>query len=191
MSIPTEIKVWDLGVRLFHWLLVTGFFFAYFAEGGWLIYHIWVGYGVLSLLCFRLVWGFVGPRYARFSDFVRGPVEVLRYLAAVLRLRAERHLGHNPAGGAMIVALIACVMLTTWSGILLYGADAWLGPMAWLMQNANEDGIAALETVHAFLAHLTVLLVAVHVGGVIWESVLHGENLVKTMINGRKQARTE
>lgn len=191
MGIPNAVKVWDPAVRLFHWLLVAGFFFTYVAEGEWLIYHLWVGYGVFALLCFRLVWGVVGSRFARFGDFVYGPGKVLRYLRAVLTLRAERHLGHNPAGGAMILALLACLLLTVWSGVLLYGADARLGPAAWLMQNATDDGVTALEALHGSAANLTVLLVVLHVAGVVWQSLLHRENLVKAMITGRKSIGTE
>ena len=87
----------------------------------------------------------------------------------------------------MIITLLIAILVTVWSGLLLYGADAWLGPMAWLMQNANEEGIVVLENVHHFVANFTVLLVAIHVGGVIWGSALHRENLVKAMFTGRKR----
>jgi cytochrome b len=117
-----EITVWDPLVRLFHWTLVIAFTLAYFTQEGpfedlldqmdetWLQgIHVWAGYTIAGLLLFRLFWGFVGPHHARFSDFVRGPREILRYVKDVLTLRAPRHLGHNPAGGAMIVALLLVV----------------------------------------------------------------------------------
>lgn len=183
-----DIKVWDPLVRGFHWLLVASFFTAYFTEGEWQTVHTWAGYTLFALLLLRLVWGFVGPRYARFSDFVHAPATVFRYLREVLTRRAPRYLGHNPAGGAMIVALLLCLLATTVSGMMLYGADAWLGPLAPLMQNASDDTIDLLEEIHEFFANFTLFLVAVHVAGVIWESVLHRENLVRAMLHGRKRA---
>jgi len=187
MSSESEVTVWDPFVRLFHWSLASGFFAAYFTEDDWMPVHIWAGYIVFALLVLRLVWGFIGPRPARFADFVKRPQTVLRYLNAVRRRQAERFLGHNPAGGAMILALIILVLVTTISGMALYGADAWLGPLAWLLKNTSEQGIESLETVHEFAAHLSVVLVAIHVFGVIWESLLHHENLVKSMFTGRKR----
>ncbi len=190
MHTAREIKVRDPAVRLFHWLLVGGFVTAYVTEGDWLDVHVWAGYLVFTLLVFRLMWGFVGPRPARFTDFVRGPKTVLPYLRAVLTGKAKRYLGHNPAGGAMIVALLLSVLVTTVSGMALYGADAWLGPLAGLMKNTSETGVEVLEEIHEVAAHLTVTLVVIHVLGVIWESLLHHENLVKAMITGRKRVET-
>ncbi len=188
MNASAEIKVWDRAVRGFHWLLVSCFFISYFTEDDWMDYHRWAGYIAFGLLCFRIVWGFIGPRYARFSDFVHGPAHVFQYLQHVLSRKAARHLGHNPAGGAMIVALISCVLLVTLSGTALYGADAWEGPLAWLMEGASDANIALLKDIHEYLSHFTVALVVVHVLGVVWESVLHRENLVRAMITGKKRA---
>jgi cytochrome b len=102
-----SIRVWDLFVRIFHWSLV-GLFVAAFATGDeieWL--HIVVGYVIAALITLRIVWGFVGPRYARFSDFVRSPRVIVAYLVQAAQWKAPRYLGHNPAGGAMIIALLA------------------------------------------------------------------------------------
>ena len=100
-----EVKVWDPLVRVFHWTLVIGFFTAYFTEGEeeTLFLHTWAGYTVAGLVLVRLLWGFIGTRHARFSDFVRRPTVVKDYLSDVLRLKPQRYLGHNPAGGLMIV----------------------------------------------------------------------------------------
>ena len=126
----SELMVWDPLVRLFHWSLVAGFFIAYFAHGEWMTAHVWAGYLVFSWVIIRVVWGFKGTRHARFRDFVFPPATVFAYLKNVVTLKAKRYLGHNPAGGAMILLLIVLVLITTVSGMMLYGADAWLGPLA-------------------------------------------------------------
>lgn len=197
----TEVVVWDPWVRLFHWLLVAAFCAAYFTqaepfeaiqeqvESDWLqTIHVWAGYTVVGLLIFRLIWGFIGSPHARFSDFVRGPRQVLGYAKEVLTLRAARHLGHNPAGGAMIIGLLVVLAITVISGLGLYGADQGLGPLAgWLTQVSNST-THTLKEVHEFFANFTLLLVGEHLIGVIWESVLQRENLAHAMITGRKRA---
>ena len=181
-----QIPVWDIAVRLFHWLFVCGFVVAWFTEGEWMPLHIAAGIMLYCLIVMRLAWGFIGTAHARFSDFVYRPGVVLRYLKDVVALRADRYRGHNPAGGAMIIALLICVLLTCSTGLLLYGGDAWRGPLAWLMKHVDYSGIEFLDWLHVFSAKLTVVLVFFHIGGVIWESVLHRENLVKAMITGYK-----
>lgn len=193
-----EITVWDRPVRLFHWTLVIAFTLAYFSQEGpfedlldgkWLqIIHVWAGYTIVGLLLFRLFWGFMGSRHARFSDFVRGPRETLLYLRDVLTLRAPRHLGHNPAGGAMIIVLLLSLALTVGAGLALYGADKGLGPLAGLLVDSSDDAIHFIEEIHEFFANFTVILVIGHLIGVIWESLLHRENLAHAMITGRKRA---
>ena len=197
----TEITVWDPLVRLFHWTLVIAFTLAYFSQEGpfedllermdenWVQnVHVWAGYTIAGLLLFRLVWGFAGPRHARFGDFVRGPRETLRYVWDVLTLRAPRYLGHNPAGGAMVVILLLSLTITVVAGLMLYGADKGLGPLAGLLLDSSEAAIHSIEEVHEFFANLTLLLVVGHLVGVIWESLLHRENLARAMITGRKRA---
>ncbi len=187
MNGATEIKVWDPLVRVFHWVLVAAFATAYLTENDVLDVHIWAGYTVLGLLL-RAVCGLVGPRYARFADFVRSPREILAYVKDVLTLKAPRYIGHNPAGGAMIVVLLLSLLITTISGVAVYGADPGAGPLAGWMMGVGESTEDALEGVHEFFANFTLVLVAFHVIGVIWESLLHKENLVRAMINGRKRA---
>ncbi len=187
MNIPSELKVWDPLVRLFHWALVAAFFIAYFTEDDWLSWHVVAGYTVLGLVLFRLLWGFIGTPYARFSSFVYSPGATLAYIKAVFTGKAARYLGHNPAGGAMIIALLLGVLATTISGLMLYGADAWQGPLAEWMKNTSDETIDTLKEVHDFCANFTLFLVVVHVFGVLWESVLHRENLVLSMLHGRKR----
>jgi len=182
---PAEIKVWDIATRSFHWLLVAAFTLAYITEDDWSFLHTNAGYVIAALLIFRLAWGFIGPRYARFSDFVRSPAAVRDYVKAALRFNAPRHLGHNPAGGAMVIALLTTLTLTVVSGMALYGATDFAGPLAGVFR--GDFSADLLEGIHEFGANLTVLLVLVHVAGVLFASLEHRENLVRAMITGRKK----
>ncbi len=184
----TEIKVWHPFVRLFHWTLVAAFFTAYFTEDDLQTVHVWAGYTVFGLLALRLIWGLVGTPHARFSDFIYSPRRVLIYIGEVLTGKAVRYIGHNPAGGMMIMLLLLSLLVTTVSGVLLFGADQWQGPLGGVMQNTSEHWIDLFEETHEFFANFTLFLVAIHVIGVIWESLLHQENLLRAMFNGRKRA---
>lgn len=185
-----EVKVWDPLVRVFHWTLVAGFFTAYLTEGHdeTLTLHTWAGYTVLGLVLVRLVWGFIGTRHARFSDFVYRPGVVKDYVRDVVKLHPRRYLGHNPAGGLMIVVLILSLLVTTVSGMSLYAVEEQAGPLAGWLGGAGHFWEEVFEGVHEFFANFTLFLVVVHVAGVIVESLLHGENLVRAMITGRKRA---
>lgn len=187
-DLSSSVMVWDPLVRFFHWSLVIGFFTSYFATGDWMPAHFWAGYLVFAWLLIRIVWGFVGTEYARFRQFVFTPATVFKYLKDVLFLRAKRYIGHNPAGGAMIILLLLCVFTTTLSGMMLYGAEAWLGPLAGLMKNVEDSTIDSLDIIHEYSANGTIILVVIHVVGVLWESVLHRENLVKSMFTGNKRS---
>ena len=120
---PTMVKVWDPLVRIFHWSLVILFSIAYVSEDNLMQVHVWAGYGILGLVAFRLVWGAIGTRHARFSDFVKKPQMVFHYLHDMLHGGAKRHLGHNPAGGAMVLLLLAFLTSTGISGVALYGIE--------------------------------------------------------------------
>jgi cytochrome b len=170
---PATVKVWDLFVRLFHWSLVGLFAVAYATGDEVERVHIAAGYAIAALLALRVVWGFVGPHHARFSNFVRPPGEVLAYLRGMFLFRAPRYLGHNPAGGAMIIALIAMLTVTCVTGYMMTTDAYW--------------GAKWVEHVHEALANLTVALIAFHVLGVLIASFEHRENLVKAMMTGRKR----
>lgn len=187
MTAPAEIKVWDPLVRVFHWSLVVAFTLAFLTEDDWQWLHVIAGYTVLGLVLVRLVWGLVGPRHARFSDFVHRPRTVWQYTQAVLRGRAERYIGHNPAGGAMIVALLVMLLVTTGLGLCAYGARG-NGPLGDWLGELSAFATDALTEAHELAAWLTVWLIAGHLLGVLWESLLHRENLVRAMITGRKRA---
>ncbi len=170
---PATIKVWDIFVRMFHWSLATLFIVAYATGDEIERVHIAAGYAIGGLLALRIVWGFVGPRHARFSNFVKTPPAVAAYLRDVVLLRAPRYVGHNPAGGLMIVVLIAMLAATCATGFMMTTDEFW--------------GAKWVEGVHEALANATLGLVMLHVLGVLVASFQHRENLVKAMITGRKR----
>jgi cytochrome b len=168
------VKVWDPFVRVFHWSLVILFATAFLTGDESERFHLFAGYAIAALVALRIVWGFIGTRYARFANFVKGPVAVAGFMRDTLRLKAPRYLGHNPAGGAMILALLAMLIGLSVSGYLMTLDQYW--------------GSQALEDVHEALAYITLVLVALHVAGVVMAGIEHGENLVASMITGRKRA---
>jgi len=187
MKDSQDIKVWDPMVRIFHWGLVAMFIIAYATEDELMTVHAYAGYTIIGLLAFRLVWGFIGTPHARFSDFVRPPREAIAYVKDMAALRARRYLGHNPAGGLMILALLLSLLLTTLTGLAAYGVEG-SGPLAAGLSGAGEFAEEAFEEIHEFFANFTLLLVGIHVAGVILGGILHGENLVRAMFTGRKPA---
>ncbi|PKM43425.1 MAG: cytochrome B [Gammaproteobacteria bacterium HGW-Gammaproteobacteria-1] len=187
MQTAKELKVWDPLVRVFHWSLVTAFIVAFVTEDHYLALHVQAGYTIIGLVLFRLLWGVFGTRHARFTDFVRGPRAVMDYLKSLFSRRPTHYLGHNPAGGWMVVALLVALLLTTLTGLLTYGAgEAASGPFALLAGNPGGFWSEALEEIHEALANLTLLMVFVHVAGVFVSGWLHHENLVLAMLTGRK-----
>ena len=188
---PKLVRVWDPLVRMFHWGLAGSFAIAFLTEDDLLALHVWAGYLILGLIFIRVLWGFVGTRHARWSDFVKQPTEIFTYLKAAIRSRAARYLGHNPAGGAMVVALMLSVTLTGLSGLAVYGAQELSGPMAPLLSGLSEGWAHALEDVHEVVANLTLLLVLLHLAGVALASLQHRENLVRAMITGLKRSGTQ
>lgn len=181
------INVWDPYVRMFHWALVTSFFVAYLTEFDVLSLHNSAGYVVCILLLFRVYWGFFGPRYAKFSDFTYSPKAVLMYLSALVRRDAKRFKGHNPAGGAMVLAFLIMLALTCISGLVLYGLEGAAGPLAFLHGRFPSEVDDWFEEIHTLLSNAVTVMIVVHVIGVVWSCFLHRENLIKSMINGKKR----
>ena len=181
---PSTVKVWDPLVRVFHWSLVFFFLLAFVTGDDWPNLHARAGYAVAMLVGFRLLWGLVGTRYARFRTFVKSPGIVLGYLRDMLALKPPHYLGHNPVAALMIIALLASIGLVAFSGMVLIASEGQ-GPLAGTLL-ASLDG-EAMEEVHEFFANLTLLLVFAHVAGVLVSSFLEGENLVRAMITGRKK----
>jgi len=190
-SSPNMVKVWDPLVRIFHWSLATAFFVAYITEDDFLDLHVYTGYLIGGVLVFRLLWGFVGSRHARFRDFVKRPSEVWAYVKSIASLYPRRYLGHNPAGGAMVIALLVSLLMVTVSGVALYGAEESAGPLAASLGGVGDFWADVLEEIHEFFANFTLLLVFMHVLGVLMASLQHKENLVKSMVNGLKSGSNE
>ena len=186
IDISNPVKVWDPLVRLFHWVLVSAFFIAFITEEDFLNIHTISGYIILALICFRLVWGLFGTRYARFANFIYSPGKVKQFIKDTFSLKAKRYIGHNPAGGVMIILLIVSLLMCTISGIAVYGVEEQAGPMALWFVNSYSLWGKLLEEIHEFFANFIVFLIFVHLLGVIVESVIHKENLVKSMITGWK-----
>lgn len=199
---PTgTVRVWDPLVRIFHWGLVAAFTVAWLTADEWQTTHEVAGYTVAGLVAFRLAWGVVGSRYARFARFLKGPGETFAYIGDMMRGRERRYLGHNPAGAAMVVALLVTLSGTAFTGWLMEDEArvAMLPTMPAIVAPAwaDDDGDAqgqrgnsesALEEVHETLANLMLLLVALHVAGVVLTSFRHHENLARAMVTGDKRA---
>lgn len=168
------VAVWDRLVRVLHWSLVVSIAAAWLtheAAGPW---HEWLGYLALAIIALRLVWGAKGPRYARFAQFVRAPAATLAYTRAVLAHREPRHLGHNPLGAWMIVALVATITLVGGSG--------------WLATTDRFWGVEWVTDLHEASADALLALIALHIAGVVFSSLRHRENLVRAMFTGEKRA---
>ena len=178
------VYVWDPFVRVFHWTLVVAFTVAYLTEDDLIAVHVWAGYLVGALVLARIVWGFAGPEHARFSDFLYAPGTVLRYVRDLVRFRAERHLGHSPGGGYMVVLLLIALAATVVTGLVVYGGDQQAGPLAgWFTKETGE----AMEETHEVIANITLALVIAHVAAVVLASFAHRENLVRAMVTGYKR----
>jgi len=168
----TRILVWDIPTRLFHWLLAGSFVGAFLtAESEYFRdLHVLFGYTLLGLIGFRLLWGIVGTRYARFTSFALRPTQLTAYLKSLFRRPPQHYIGHNPAGSWVIVGLLVLGLLSGLTGYATY----------------NELGGEWLEELHEGTANAMLALVGVHVLGVLVSSLLHHENLVRAMITGYK-----
>lgn len=177
MTEKSKILVWDAPVRVFHWLMVLSFTGAYLTAESeqWRLLHVTLGYTLGGLVVFRVIWGLMGTRYARFADFLRGPAALMRYLHSLTSPKPEHHTGHNPAGAVAIV-----LMLLTSVAMV---ATGWA--------NYNDVGGEWVGELHEGAANLMLLLVFVHVAGVLLASWLHRENLVKAMVSGHKTGQPE
>jgi cytochrome b len=184
LRMPAQIYVWDPLVRAFHWTLVLGFAIAYLTEDDLLQVHVWAGYVVGILVLVRVLWGFVGPTHARFADFVYAPATAFRYMRELILFRSERHLGHSPGGGYMVVLLLIFLAATVMTGLVVYGGDQQAGPLAGMFTKATGE---QMEEVHEVIANITLALVLAHIAAVILASFAHRENLVRAMITGYKR----
>lgn len=167
------IRVWDAYVRFFHWSLVASFAVAWFSGDDWKALHLWSGYAAAALVAARILWGVAGSHYARFSQFVKPPAAIVRYIGEILAGREARYIGHNPAGGAMIVALLGMLAILCFTG--------------WLLTTDTYWGSEPLERVHEALSYATLGLIGFHVCGVAVACVRHRENLPLAMLTGTKR----
>jgi cytochrome b len=179
--------IWDAPTRLFHWLLVTCFAGAWVSSASdrWLSIHIFLGYLMLGLIVFRLLWGFTGGHYARFASFVVGPMAAWRYLRDLVARRDAAYLGHNPAASWAIIAMLALGAAVAVTGIFTQGGEEGHGAVSGLLSIGAATG---LKKAHEALAILMLVVVGGHLTGVAVGSWLHNENLPLTMITGRKAA---
>lgn len=182
-----SVKVWDPVVRLFHWTLLAAFVTAALTGFNLLKLHVFAGYFIGALVAIRVIWGFAAKGDARFDSFVRHPMVVIEHLRDMARLQHKRYLGHNPAAGLMIVALLASLFATVLTGLLTYGAKDVAGPFADMLIDVGWRWGGTLEDTHHAFATLTLILGGLHVAGATLESVLHRENLVVSMITGYKR----
>jgi cytochrome b len=211
------IKVWNIAIRVFHWTLVGCCTLAFISSENIPRLHVIFGYSVLSLVIFRIFYGFAGTKYARFSDFLYPPAEIAAYLKGMLIGKPKHYIGHNPAGGLMIAVLILSLLFLTLTGLKTYGVKGH-GPLAGheisfvskafadndekresednkQRSRRGKDFSAAEESeknefwkeVHETIAYFTLFLVSIHIAGAFVSSILHRENLIKAMITGRKQ----
>jgi len=180
-----EVSVWDPFVRVFHWTVVVAFTVAYLTEDDLLTVHVWAGYVVGALVVARIIWGFVGSRHARFSDFVYAPATAFRYVRDLLTFRGSRYLGQSPGGGYMVLLLLTFLAATVVTGLVVYGGEDQAGPLAGLFSEATGE---SMEEWHEVIANITLALIFVHIAAVVLASFAHRENLVRAMVTGRKRA---
>ena len=182
-----RILVWDVPTRVFHWTLAAAFALAWLTSESdvWLSHHVFLGYLTLALLGLRMVWGFVGGAYARFASFRFSPKAGLKYLREVMAGRVARHIGHNPAGSQAIYLLLLLVLVVGVTGIFILGGEEQHGLVSGWFGMASGR---VFKKLHEAAATFMLLIVAGHVAGVLLESVLHKENLARSMFNGFKLA---
>jgi cytochrome b len=181
-----RVRVWDLPTRVFHWVLVALVVFSFVTAkigGNALTYHMWSGYTILTLILFRIVWGFVGGRESRFTAFVRGPATVFHYATSLLGKGSERYLGHNPLGGWSVVAMLAALALQASTGLFVNDEIATEGPLAQYVSLATS---LFLTRIHRLNQWVLVALVSLHVLAVLFYLFAKRDNLIGPMIHGHK-----
>lgn len=206
-----RIYVWDPLVRIFHWSLVLTFILCYLTGDEEDLIHAWSGYVILGLVAFRVIWGLIGSKHARFTDFIYSPGKTISYMKSLFVGSAKNYTGHNPAGGWMVIALLISLLLASLSGLKAYGIEGY-GPLAsssaeteqnpiimvdYKFEKVSDDdddndhdekeGEEFWEEIHEFLANFTVLLIALHITGVIISSIKENQNLIKAMFTGYKK----
>ncbi|MCX7085214.1 MAG: cytochrome b/b6 domain-containing protein [Methylococcales bacterium] len=202
-----DIKVWDILVRIFHWSLVIAFSTAYLTSEEDNIYHIYAGYTVLGLIVFRVFWGFFGSKYARFRSFMTSPFAMFDYVNNLSSKNPKRYIGHNPAGGWMVVVMLITLFFVTFSGLEIYALEKNKGPLSIevgsitpiasayakedeeqkVIVDTTEEDEEYWEEVHETATNFMLFLIVVHIAGVVVTSKIHNESLAKAMLTGKKR----
>jgi len=185
-----KILVWDLPLRLFHWLLVLLVVVSWISVeigGNAMQIHMLSGYTILALVLFRILWGFLGSTHARFASFVRGPATAIAYLRALRRNQAGQHLGHNPAGAWSVIIMLIVLLVQAGTGLFSNDDIATEGPLAKLVSKALSDRITGI---HHLNVKLLYALIALHLSAVAYYLLYKHENLIKPMLTGFKHAAT-
>jgi len=180
------VRIWDLPVRLFHWLLVALVLFSFFTgkmKGNWMEWHMYSGYTILALLIFRIVWGFAGSTHARFASFLAGPAAGLRFAKKLFSKDPAHIAGHNPIGGWMVIALLLSLLLQAATGLFANDDIAIEGPLYKLVEKATSD---RLTTIHYYNFNVLFFLVLAHIAAVLFHVFVKKENLVSAMFTGSR-----
>lgn len=187
MNREDSVKVWDVPVRLFHWMLVLSFTLAYLTADFHVIFiHVWLGYFLCFLLLARIFWGFFGSRYARFSSFLFSKGETIEYIHSLIKNNPRHYLGHNPAGALMVFALLALLGGVFLSGLMTLAVIDFEGPLLFLVNQLDDDASYMVRHLHSWLVDAALILIPMHLLGVAVGSLQHKENLVRAMITGWK-----
>lgn len=188
-AVQKRIRVWDLPTRICHWGIVTGFAACWWtADADYMRLHLFAGYGVLGLVIFRIVWGFVGGQTARFTSFVRGPVGVWRYARKLFQRDGDASLGHNPLGAISIIVMLSLLLSQTVLGLFVVNDDGGAsGPLSQLVSYGTGRDFAHW---HAFNFNLLLILGGLHLAAMVFYRLFHGERLISAMIHGYKSHRS-
>jgi len=179
------VLVWDIAVRMFHWLLVLLLGFSWLsAEMDWMDWHLYSGYAVLTLVLFRILWGFAGSTHARFGDFLYGPSAIIAYLRTLPSRTAAKFAGHNPLGGISVLLILLCVLLQAGTGMFANDDILYEGP---LYKHVSKELSDLLTTIHKYNFDALLVLAGVHIAAILYYLFWKSENLVKPMLTGRKQ----
>jgi cytochrome b len=179
------VKVWDVAVRLFHWAIVVLILFAWGTqEFDHMDWHVWTGYTILTLLLFRVLWGFLGSDTARFSRFIRNPVHAFAHLRRIGRREADREIGHNAAGGWMVLLMLLLIGVQAGTGLFANDDGSTEGP---LMHFVGKEQSDFLSKIHAFNFDLIEIAIVVHVLAILVYAVVKRQDLVRPMVLGTKQ----
>lgn len=184
-----KVRVWDLPIRFFHWLLLLLIVAAIITEkigGNVIVWHFRCGYAALTLILFRILWGLVGGKYARFSSLIHHPSTIIAYAKGLRSDLREKYLGHNPLGGLSALALLAAVLMQAVSGLFANDDIANEGPFSTLVGKALSDKITWFHTEVSI--DVVYFLIGLHIAAIAYYYFVKKENLVTPMITGDKEA---